>query len=91
MNFEPVCDPYRATGRSIRQLLRIIIAMSERPGHWIHVSDHHHTHKADEHLLHWIKDVCKDGLHMDVETTRTNDGFKIRFIQNERTYQRRKV
>ena len=73
-------DMHRRTGRSIRQMLRIILAMSERPLHWVHVTDHHHTKKADEYLLHWIKDTCTNSLHINVETQYTNDGWKIRLI-----------
>lgn len=73
-------DVMRATGRTIRIKLRVILQMSENPGVWIQVQDHWYTAEASRNLLKWIEVFCAS-QGMTTEAKANNQGYFLRFIK----------
>lgn len=49
---------YRATGRTIRRKLEVVLNLSSNPNEWVRVQDHWNHPEATRHLVKWVKDFC---------------------------------
>lgn len=76
-------DLERRTGRTIRLMLRIILAMSENPNQWVDVVNEYPTPQAHRYMIDWIKRVCQGELCMKIESRmRAEDKmYQVRFIK----------
>lgn len=72
-------DTQRATGRTKRQALRILLEVTENPGSKIFVTDHWATRKANEHLARTCMDVAAALQIREIKIKEANKGFLIWF------------
>ncbi len=71
----------RGSGRTIRLMLKTILAMSEQPNEWIEVVNGYPTPEARRYMMEWIGRICRDELGMYTQFRYTLGHVHVRFVK----------